>query len=95
VGPVWHGGHFGEKEQLVSCYRKSLALAQELGCRSVAFPLISGGVYGYPKSEAVQVAIETMREFLADAASMTLSLVVFDAPVCRAAKELYPELCKF
>ena len=60
VGPVWHGGDHGEPELLASCYRESLARADEAGARSVAFPAISTGVYGYPMAPAAQIAINTV-----------------------------------
>ena len=61
VGPVWHGGHDGEPELLASCHRRALEVAASLGCRSVAFPAISTGVYGYPVDLAARVAIDTVR----------------------------------
>lgn len=78
VGPVWHGGGHGEREKLASCYRSSLALALEHGCKTVAFPLISAGVYGYPKEQARAVAEETINEFLRDHGDMTVFLVFYD-----------------
>jgi O-acetyl-ADP-ribose deacetylase (regulator of RNase III) len=63
VGPVWHGGDHGEAALLASCYRNSLELAQRQGARTVAFPGISTGVYGYPKQEACRIALGVMREY--------------------------------
>jgi O-acetyl-ADP-ribose deacetylase (regulator of RNase III) len=64
VGPVWHGGGEGEPELLASCHRRSLEVAEGLGCRTVAFPAISTGVYGYPVDAAAEVAIAATREAL-------------------------------
>ena len=64
VGPVWHGGDNGEEELLYSAYEKSLILAKQNGCRSIGFPVISSGIYGYPKNQAWKVAIEACRDFI-------------------------------
>jgi O-acetyl-ADP-ribose deacetylase len=65
VGPVWHGGGHGEPELLASCHARALELARELGCRSIAFPAISTGVYGYPVDRAAAVALATIAEHAA------------------------------
>lgn len=64
VGPVWHGGKSGEADKLASCYRRSLEVAAQAGAQTIAFPGISTGVYGYPKEEAAQIAVRTVRETL-------------------------------
>jgi O-acetyl-ADP-ribose deacetylase (regulator of RNase III) len=61
VGPVWSGGDRGEAELLASCYGRSLEVADEVGARSIAFPAISTGAYGYPRAEAARIAIDTLR----------------------------------
>ena len=61
---MWREAYTAEREKLVACYRASLALAEEHGCETVAFPLISSGIYGYPKDQALRVAVETISAFL-------------------------------
>ena len=76
VGPVWRGGGSGEAKLLASCYRRSLEVAAGLGARSVAFPAISTGIYGYPVQEAARVALDTLRR--ADTDVDRVLLVAFD-----------------
>jgi O-acetyl-ADP-ribose deacetylase len=76
VGPVWRGGTSGEAELLASCYRRCLAVADELGARSLAFPAISTGVYGYPRAAAAEVAVTTLRA--TEANVRLVRLVAFD-----------------
>jgi O-acetyl-ADP-ribose deacetylase (regulator of RNase III) len=76
VGPVWRGGGRGEPDQLASCYRRSLEIAGELGARSVAFPAISTGVYGFPSEQAARIAVETVRS--ARTTVELVRLVAFD-----------------
>ena len=76
VGPVWHGGSRGEAETLASCYRNSLLLASEAGLKSIAFPNISTGVYGYPKDKAAAVAIDAVQKNLVEFPSIQQVLFV-------------------
>lgn len=91
VGPVWKGGNNNEEALLRSCYRNSLALARENECQSVAFPLISAGVYKYPKSQALKVAIDTISEFLFEN-EMQVYIVLFDKSACQIGKKIFPDI---
>ena len=94
VGPVWRGGGHGEREQLASCYRTSLALAKEHGCETVAFPLISSGVFGYPKDQALRVAVDTISEFLAEN-DMTVYIVIFDRAAYQIGNKLFADIAAY
>ena len=88
VGPIWRDGRHRERELLTACYRNSLHAAQEQGCTTVAFPLISAGVYGYPKDQALQVAVETVEDFLRTH-NLAVTLVLFDREAWVMAREQY------
>ena len=87
VGPIWHGGGQGEAGLLRSCYDTSLRLAWEAGCRSIAFPLISAGIYGYPKEEALSIALEAMEAFAQDH-PMDITLALLDPALAKLADGL-------
>ena len=93
-GPIWRGGLVGESIILRSCYIESLKLAVEHGCRSVAFPLISSGVYQYPKDQVLKFAIQTITEFLFDH-ELTVYLCVFDKESYSFSQKLFPDIQAF
>ena len=95
AGPIWHGGTAGERDLLASCYRSSLELAAELGDRSIAFPLISSGIYGYPPAEALAVALGEIRAFLAFHPDMEVTLCLFDRSVTTLTKGIFGEIAQF
>lgn len=94
VGPQWRGGEHGEKALLESCYRASLELALEYGCETVAFPLISSGIYGYPKDRALRVAVDAIGDFLSEN-EMTVYIVIFDRQSYRIGKKLFSEIAEY
>lgn len=94
VGPKWKGGQKGEKELLESCYRESLRIAIDNNCESVAFPLISSGVYGYPKDQALKVAIDTITEFLIEH-DMLVYIVVFDKSAFQISEKLFADIASY
>lgn len=94
VGPVWNGGHSGEEQALISCYQRSLELAKEYGCESIAFPLISSGIYGYPKDKALKIATDTITAFLENN-DMQAYIVVFDKRTYQISSKLYADIAEY
>ena len=94
VGPIWRGGANRERALLASCYRQSLALAKEYGCETVAFPMISAGAYGYPKAEAMQVAVDEISRFLMEN-DMTVYIVVFSSDSVELGGKLFKEVVSY
>ena len=94
VGPVWHGGKNGEKELLTACYRNSLDLALSYDCETVAFPMISAGAYGYPKDQAMAVAVDAITHFLFEH-DMTVYLVVFGQTEFLTGKKLFRDVQEY
>lgn len=94
VGPVWNGGKSGEFLVLANCYRGALEKAKELDCTSIAFPLISSGVYRFPKDSALKIALTSINEFL-QANEMDVMLVVFDRKAFEVSEELSDDIQSF
>ncbi|WP_418722687.1 macro domain-containing protein [Enorma sp.] len=95
VGPIWRGGGHGEEATLRSCYQSMFARVVELGARSVAYPLISAGIYGYPAEAALAVAREETRAFLAKHDDIEVTLVVFDRSAVRLGSALEQEIREY
>ena len=94
VGPIYEDGKHGEKALLESCYRESLALAKEHNCETVAFPLISSGVYGYPKDKALKVAIDVISDFLLEN-EMKVYIVIFDKAAYKISEKLFSDIAEY
>ena len=94
VGPIYEDGKHGEKALLESCYRESLALAKAHECETVAFPLISSGVYGYPKDQALKVAIDVISEFLLKN-EMMVYIVIFDKAAYKISEKLFSDIAEY
>ena len=94
VGPIYNDGKHGEKALLESCYRESLALAKEYNCETVAFPLISSGVYGYPKDQALKVVIDVISDFLLEN-EMTVYIVIFDKAAYKISEKLFSDIAEY
>ena len=94
VGPIWHGGQYGEKELLRSCYSHSLELAVSYGCESIAFPMISAGAYGYPKDQAMAVAVDTITRFLLNH-DLMVYLVLFGSTEFLTGKKLFRDIQEY
>lgn len=91
VGPAWRGGGFGERETVAECYSRSLKLAADLDCESIAFPLIATGTYGFPKDEALRIAMSEISRFLL-ANEMEVLLVVYDKESFEVSGKLFSDI---
>lgn len=91
VGPIWQGGNFSEEKHLRDCYLNCLNLAKKHNLESIAFPLISSGIYGYPKDKALRVAMAAIQEFLLEN-DMTVYLAVFDKKALDLSEKLYKSI---
>lgn len=94
VGPIWRGGTSNEADLLASCYENSLKLAAKNKCQSIAFPLISSGIYGYPKREALQIAVSSISSFLLNN-DMEVYIVVFDKQAVQLSEKLFHSIQQF
>lgn len=94
VGPVWRGGLHNEAQFLASCYENSLKLAVQNNCQSIAFPVISSGIYGYPKREALQIAVTTISSFLLNN-EIDVTIVVFDKQAVQLSEKLFYSIQQF
>lgn len=94
VGPIWQGGNANEAELLKSCYQNSLNLAKEYNCTSIAFPMISAGVYGYPKAEALRIATDTIQQWLQDN-DMLVYLVIFNRDVLQLCESRFSDIRRY
>ena len=94
VGPIYEDGKHGEKALLESCYRESLTLAKAHNCETVAFPLISSGVYGYPKDQALKVAIDVISDFLLEN-EMKVYIVIFDKATYKISEKLFSDIAEY
>ena len=94
VGPVWKGGANGEEEKLKACYRNSLELAKKNGCETAAFPLISAGAYGYPREQALQIAVSEISRFLLSN-EMLVYIVVFDKDSFCVSRKLVRDIAEY
>lgn len=94
VGPIWQGGQSREKELLESCYRTSLELAKSHECETIAFPLISSGIYGYPKEQALKVAMDVIRDFLFEN-EMQVYIVIFDKAAYHISEKLFADIAEY
>lgn len=94
IGPAWQGGNYHERETVASCYRESLRIADELHCESVAFPLISTGTFGFPKDEALRIAVNEISSFLFTH-DMTVYMVVYDKEAFVISGKAFPDIKEF